>query len=63
MEGAGAVVGGALMHWAIAEAQRLEREAIHVDCGVGADRAAAHRLYVRNHLHITAHHFAAAIMT
>ena len=47
----------ALMRWVIAEAQRLNCEAIHLDSGVGADRAAAHRLYMRNHFAITAHHF------
>ncbi|MBB3604141.1 GNAT superfamily N-acetyltransferase [Mycolicibacterium sp. BK556] len=47
----------ALMRWVTAEAQRLDCEAIHLDSGVGADRAAAHRLYMRNRLHITAHHF------
>lgn len=46
-----------LMVWAKQEASRLECEAVHLDSGVGADRAAAHRLYMRHHLHITAHHF------
>ena len=47
----------ALMRWVVVEAQRLNCEAIHLDSGVGADRAAAHRLYMRNHFDITAHHF------
>lgn len=51
----------ALMRWAIAEAGRLNCEAVHLDSGVGADRAAAHRLYMRHHLGITAHHFTHAI--
>ncbi len=46
-----------LMRWVVVEAQRLNCEAIHLDSGVGADRAAAHRLYMRNRFDITAHHF------
>ncbi|PXX69086.1 acetyltransferase (GNAT) family protein [Nocardia tenerifensis] len=46
-----------LMSWAKQEARRLNCEAIHLDSGVGPDRAPAHRLYMRNHLSITAHHF------
>ncbi len=48
----------ALMQWAIAEALQLNCEALHLDSSVGSDRAPAHRLYMRNHLRITAHHFA-----
>ncbi|WP_407685464.1 GNAT family N-acetyltransferase [Mycobacterium sp. HUMS_1102779] len=47
----------ALLRWVIAEARNRECEAIHLDSGVGDDRAAAHRLYMRNHLRISAHHF------
>lgn len=47
----------ALMRWVILEAERLGCEAIHLDSGVGADRAAAHRLYMRHRLSISAHHF------
>ncbi|UXA16056.1 N-acetyltransferase [Mycobacterium sp. SMC-4] len=46
-----------LLRWVIAEAQRLGCEAVHLDSGVGPDRAAAHRLYMRHHLQITSHHF------
>jgi GNAT superfamily N-acetyltransferase len=46
-----------LLGWAIAEARRLGCEAVHLDSGVGSERAAAHRLYMRRHLNITAHHF------
>jgi GNAT superfamily N-acetyltransferase len=53
----------ALLRWVCAEAQRLHCEAIHLDSGVGADRAAAHRLYMRNHFKISAHHFARETMT
>ncbi|UGT43837.1 GNAT family N-acetyltransferase [Nocardia yamanashiensis] len=47
----------ALLTWVIAEARRLGCEAVHLDSGVGAQRAAAHRLYMRNHFAITSHHF------
>ncbi|WP_433658417.1 GNAT family N-acetyltransferase [Nocardia sp. CA-128927] len=46
-----------LMTWAKQEAQRLNCEGVHLDSGVGPDRAAAHRLYMRHHLRISAHHF------
>lgn len=46
-----------LLQWVIAHAQRRKCEAIHLDSGVGGDRAAAHRLYMRNRLRISAHHF------
>jgi GNAT superfamily N-acetyltransferase len=47
----------ALMKWVIAEARRRNCEAVHLDSGVGSDGASAHRLYVRHHLQISAHHF------
>ena len=40
-----------------AEARRSGCEGLHLDSGVGADRAPAHRLYVRHELRISAHHF------
>ncbi|PKV77732.1 GNAT family N-acetyltransferase [Nocardia fluminea] len=46
-----------LLDWLTAEARRLGCTAIHLDSGVGPTRAAAHRLYMRRHLTITAHHF------
>ena len=46
-----------LLRWVIAEAKRHHCEAVHLDSGVGSDRAAAHRLYMRNRLRISAHHF------
>ncbi|MGA8329664.1 MAG: GNAT family N-acetyltransferase [Mycobacterium sp.] len=46
-----------LTRWVIEEALRLNCEAIHLDSGVGEERAAAHLLCMRNHLQITAHHF------
>jgi ribosomal protein S18 acetylase RimI-like enzyme len=48
----------ALLRWVSEEARRLGCEALHLDSGVGPDRAAAHRLYMRHRLAITAHHFA-----
>jgi GNAT superfamily N-acetyltransferase len=50
-----------LMRWVIAEAKRRQCEGVHLDSGVGSDRAAAHRLYMRNHLGISAHHFSLGI--
>ena len=46
-----------LMRWVIADAKRRQCEGVHLDSGVGSDRAAAHRLYMRNRLRISAHHF------
>ncbi|ULN52875.1 GNAT family N-acetyltransferase [Mycolicibacillus parakoreensis] len=53
--------GSALLDWVFDEAGRLGCEAVHLDSGVGADRAAAHRLYLRHHMRISAHHFAAEL--
>ena len=50
-----------LLTWVEAEASRLGCEAVHLDSGVTSDRAPAHRLYMRHHLSITAHHFALAL--
>jgi GNAT superfamily N-acetyltransferase len=47
----------ALTRWVIAEAQRRNCEAVHLDSGVGSHRAPAHRLYMRNGMQISAHHF------
>lgn len=47
-----------LVRWVIAEARRVNCEAIHLDSGVGEERAAAHRLYMQNHFQIASHHFA-----
>lgn len=46
-----------LMDWLTEEARRLGCEGLHLDSGVTADRAPAHRLYMRNGLRISAHHF------
>lgn len=53
----GAGHGDRLMTWLADEAARLGCEGAHLDSGVGADRAPAHRLYMRHHLRISAHHF------
>lgn len=49
--------GEQLMGWLVEEARRLGCERLHLDSGVSADRAPAHRLYMRNGLRISAHHF------
>jgi GNAT superfamily N-acetyltransferase len=46
-----------LLSWVVDEARRLGCEAVHLDSGVGPDRAAAHRLYMRHHMRISSHHF------
>lgn len=46
-----------LLSWVIDEARQLGCEAVHLDSGVGPERAAAHRLYMRHHMRISSHHF------
>ena len=48
----------ALLDWLIEEAKRLGCDQLHLDSGVGIDRADAHRLYLNAGLVISAHHFA-----
>ena len=48
----------ALLEWLIEEGKRLGCDQLHLDSGVGIDRAAAHRLYMNAGLVISAHHFA-----
>lgn len=48
----------ALLEWLTEEGRRLDCEQLHLDSGVGFDRADAHRLYLNAGLLITAHHFA-----
>lgn len=50
-----------LVSWVKGEAERLDCEAVHLDSGVAANRAAAHRLYMRHHLAITSHHFSVEV--
>jgi GNAT superfamily N-acetyltransferase len=48
----------ALLAWLVEEGKRLKCDQLHLDSGVGIDRAAAHRLYLNSGLVISAHHFA-----
>ncbi len=50
--------GRFLLDWLFEEAQRLGCTQVHLDSGVGLDRADAHRLYLNSGMVITAHHFA-----
>ncbi len=50
--------GRQLLDWLVEEATRLGCEQVHLDSGVGFDRADAHRLYLNAGLLIAAHHFA-----
>jgi GNAT superfamily N-acetyltransferase len=50
--------GAALLAWLVEEAKRLGCDQLHLDSGVGLDRADAHRLYLNSGLVISAHHFA-----
>lgn len=50
-----------LVQWVIADAARRGCESLHLDSGVGSDRAAAHRLYMRHQLQISAHHFSTEV--
>ena len=52
-----------LIRWVIADAKRRQCDGVHLDSGVGSDRAAAHRLYMRNHMRISAHHFSLEVDT
>jgi GNAT superfamily N-acetyltransferase len=48
---------GQLMDWLIDEAKRLHLDAVHLDSGVGEDRADAHRLYFNKRMRISSFHF------
>jgi GNAT superfamily N-acetyltransferase len=50
--------GRRLLDWLHEEARRLGCEQLHLDSGVGQDRADAHRLYLNAGLEIRSHHFA-----
>ncbi len=50
--------GRALLDWLLAEAARQGCDQLHLDSGVGLDRADAHRLYLNAGMVISAHHFA-----
>jgi GNAT superfamily N-acetyltransferase len=51
----------AVMAWVDEEGRRQGCGQLHLDSGVGLDRADAHRFYFRHGLVITAHHFARAL--
>jgi GNAT superfamily N-acetyltransferase len=51
----------ALLDWLVKEAARLGCSQLHLDSGVGLDRADAHRLYMNAGMIIAAHHFARRI--
>src|SRR5260370_14752368 len=48
---------GRLLDWMIDEAKRLKCEQFHLDSGLGADRADAHRLYMNKRMRIVSFHF------
>jgi GNAT superfamily N-acetyltransferase len=50
--------GRALLDWLVEEGRRLGCDQLHLDSGVGLDRADAHRLYLNAGLVIASHHFA-----
>ncbi|GGC54986.1 GNAT family N-acetyltransferase [Hoyosella rhizosphaerae] len=52
-----------LLTWVKEEAIRLGCGAIHLDSGVGEERAAAHRLYMRHQFRIASHHFTLPLNT
>jgi GNAT superfamily N-acetyltransferase len=47
-----------LLEWLLEEGKRLGCDQLHLDSGVGIDRAVAHRLYLNTGMVISAHHFA-----
>jgi GNAT superfamily N-acetyltransferase len=50
--------GAALLDWLLEEGRRLDCDQLHLDSGVGLERAAAHRLYLNAGMVIASHHFA-----
>jgi GNAT superfamily N-acetyltransferase len=48
---------GKLLDWMVDEAKRLHLDEFHLDSGLGADRADAHRLYFNKRMRISAFHF------
>ncbi len=55
--------GRSLLDWLLEEGKRLGCEQLHLDSGVGLDRADAHRLYLNADLVIVSHHFARYVGT
>ena len=54
--------GRALLDWLLEEAGRLGCDQLHLDSGVGLERADAHRLYLNAGMVISAHHFARRVL-
>lgn len=50
--------GRKLLDWLLDEGERLGCDQLHLDSGVGLDRADAHRLYLNAGFVIASHHFA-----
>jgi GNAT superfamily N-acetyltransferase len=50
--------GRSLLDWLVEEGGRLGCDQLHLDSGVGLDRADAHRLYLNAGMVIASHHFA-----
>lgn len=50
--------GRALLDWLVEEGRRLGCDQLHLDSGVGLERADAHRLYLNAGMVIASHHFA-----
>lgn len=50
--------GRALLDWLAEEGRRLGCDQLHLDSGVGLERADAHRLYLNAGMVIASHHFA-----
>lgn len=46
-----------LLDWIHGEAERLNCRQVHLDSGVGQNRATAHRLYLNSGYVISSHHF------
>jgi GNAT superfamily N-acetyltransferase len=46
-----------LLDWMIDEAKRLRCDEVHLDSGLGPDRADAHRLYFNKRMRVSALHF------
>jgi len=53
--------GAALMAWLREQAEREGCDQLHLDSGVGPERADAHRLYFRQRMRIASYHFAAGL--
>jgi GNAT superfamily N-acetyltransferase len=50
--------GRALLDWLLEEGRRSGCDQLHLDSGVGLERADAHRLYLNSGMVIASHHFA-----